>query len=194
MGPRIVGGMTDLRALLRALPGFVPDLPVLDPDAAPHDPNALFSQWFEDALEQEDRQPHAMSFSTVRPDGTPVARTLILKDVDASGYQFSTHSTSRKGMELADDPRCTMLFWWRSAGRQVRITGTAHALDEAASQADWEARPSYTGRPNPDWQLYALQPEEFEFMQAREDRNHTRLEYRLEGGEWTHGLVPTPAG
>lgn len=186
--------MTELRDRLRALPAFVPDLPVLDPETAPEDPHVLFAEWLEDAIAQEDRQPHAMSFSTVRADGTPVARTLILKDVADGGYQFSTHASSRKGLELAADARCTMLFWWRSAGRQVRLTGTAVALDEAASQADWEARPSYTGRPNPDWQLYALQPEELEFMQAREDRNHTRLEYRREGGAWTHGLVTTPAG
>ena len=38
---------------------------------------------------------------TSRPDGTPVGRTLILKDIDDAGYHFSTHRSSRKGIEIA---------------------------------------------------------------------------------------------
>lgn len=81
------------------------------------------------------------------------------------------------------------------SGRQVRITGTAVPLPEEVSQADWRARPNYSGRPNPDWQLYALAPVEFEFLQSRNDRNHTRVECSKNAdGGWTHHLVTTPAG
>lgn len=186
--------MSALRDRLRALPAFPDDLPVLDPDAVPDDPAVLFMTWLEEAIATGSRQPHAMGFSTVTADGTPVSRTLILKDVDADGYHLSTHSTSRKGVQLQADRRASMLFFWRESGRQVRITGEVTALDEEASQRDWESRPSYTGVPNPDWQVYALQATEFEFMQAREDRNHTRVEYRRVDAAWTHALVGTPAG
>lgn len=185
--------MSELAERLRALPAFPADLPVLDPDSAPEDPNVLFMTWLEEAIATGSRQPHAMTFVTARPDGIPVARTLILKDID-DGYRFSTHRTSRKGRELAAEPRASMVFFWRESGRQVRITGIVRQLSSDDSQRDWEARPSYTGSPNPDWQLYALVPDEFEFMQAREDRNHTRLEYVRDGGHWTRDLIRTPAG
>lgn len=180
---------------LRALPAFPPDMPVLRSETLPDDPNELFLEWLEEALASDERQQHAMSLVTARPDGTPVARTLIIKDIDEQGYHFSTHRSSRKGLELAADRRASMLFFWRATGRQVRITGEVAEFDEVASQRDWEQRPSYTGQPNPDWQRYALVPDEFEFMQAREDRNHTRIEYRLEAaGAWSHAPVETPAG
>jgi len=186
--------MSALRDRLRALPAFPADLPFLDPGAAPDDPDALFAAWLEEAIGSGARQPHAMAFVTVAADGAPVSRTLILKDVDTDGYHVSTHSTSRKGVQLQADPRASMLFFWRESGRQVRISGEVAALGDDVSQRDWESRPSYTGEPNPDWQVYALWPTEFEFMQAREDRNHTRVEYRRSGGGWTHALVTTPAG
>lgn len=191
-------GMSQLSDRLRALPAFPADLPVLDPETAPADPVELFLAWLDDAIEAGERQPHGMALTTLAPDGTPVGRVLILKEVDARGFHFSTHRTSRKGQQLADHPRASMLFWFKEAGRTVRVTGAVRALDESASQRDWEGRPGYDGAPNPDWQLYALVPEELEFMQAREDRNHTRLEYRRSaedaGPAWARGLVTTPAG
>ncbi|MBL3699635.1 pyridoxine/pyridoxamine 5'-phosphate oxidase [Leucobacter luti] len=186
--------MSDLEQRLRRLPAFPHPLPVLDAAVLPDDPTVLFRAWLDAAIESGERQPHAMATATVRADGTPVARTLILKDIDADGYHFSTHRSSRKGRELALRPRTSMLFFWREFGRQVRVTGEAVPLDDAASQRDWEGRPSYTGTPNPDWQRYALRPDEFEFMQAREDRQHTRIEYRVGPDGWRHDAVRTPAG
>lgn len=184
----------ELGELLRSLPAFPSHLPTLDQAALPDDPKELFLAWLEDAIESGERQPHAMSFSTCRCDGTPVARTLIVKAIDSQGYHFSTHRTSRKGLELDANPRASMLFFWRESGRQVRITGSVVLLDEAASQKDWQERPTYNGAPNPDWQRYALAADEFEFLQARHDRNHTRIEYCRADSAWVHGHVRTPAG
>ena len=186
--------MSDLESRLRTLPAFPNPLPVLNTTGLPQHPDALFRAWLDEAIASGARQPHAMAFATVRADGLPAVRTLILKDLDADGYHFSTHRTSRKGLELAANPRASMLFFWRESGRQVRVTGDAIPLSEDASQRDWRERPSYTGEPNLEWQRYALQPTEFEFMQAREDRQHTRIEYRLGELGWAHEPVATPAG
>lgn len=186
--------MSDLARRLRALPAFPDDLSVLDPSAVPDDPIELFLQWLDDAIASGERQPHGMTFMTLDESGRPIGRVLILKDVDADGFHVSTHRTSRKGLQLDRDPRAAMLFWWKERGRQVRLNGTITPVSEEASQRDWESRPSYTGAPNPDWRRYALAPDVFEFMQAREDRRHTRLEYVLRGGTWDHAVVETPAG
>lgn len=186
--------MSDLELRLRRLPAFPEPLPVLSIEDLPTSPDQLFLAWLTEAIESGSRQPHAMTMLTVRADGAPVGRTLILKDVDDEGYHFSTHRSSRKGIEIATNSRISMVFFWRESGRQVRITGEAVPLDENASQSDWSARPSYRGAPNPDWQRYALKPSEFEFMQARLDRNHTRIEYLRDGQGWAHAPVLTPAG
>lgn len=186
--------MSELESRLRLLPAFPEPLPELLEQDLPDSPDALFLNWLHEAIDSGERQPHAMTMLTVRPDGTPVGRTLILKDVDAAGYHFSTHRSSRKGMELEQNPRVSLVFFWRESGRQVRVTGDAVALSDEASQSDWVGRPSYSGVPNPDWQRYALLPDEFEFMQARLDRNHTRIEYRRAGQGWEIARVKTPAG
>lgn len=186
--------VSPLARRLRDLPGFPADLEVLDPERTPSDPTALLLAWLEDAIASGERQPHGMTLVTVRQDGTPVGRTLILKDLDERGLHFSTHRSSRKGMQLEHDARASMVFWWKETGRQARVTGTVRELPAEESARDWKGRPTYTGRPDPDWQLYALDPSEYEFMQAREDRHHTRLEYRRDGTAWSHGPVTTPAG
>lgn len=186
--------MSELESRLRQLPAFPEPLPVLHAQDLPGSPDVLFLDWLNEAVESGARQPHAMTMLTARPDGTPVGRTLILKDVDAAGYHFSTHRSSRKGIEIEQNPRVSLVFFWRESGRQVRVTGDAVSLSDEASQLDWAGRPNYEGAPNPDWQRYALQPNEFEFMQARLDRNHTRIEYLLEGDTWSASAVGTPAG
>lgn len=186
--------MSELESRLRRLPAFPEPLPQLREQDLPVSPDVLFLDWLNEAIESGARQPHAMTMLTVRPDGTPVGRTLILKDIDAEGYHFSTHRSSRKGIEIEQNPRVSLVFFWRESGRQVRVTGDAVALSEEVSQLDWASRPSYEGAPNPDWQRYALRPTEFEFMQARLDRNHTRIEYRRDGQGWVSAAVERPAG
>lgn len=186
--------MSDLSALLRTLPAFPEEMPELDLDSLPEDPIELFQAWLEEAIASGARQPHAMTFQTLLPDGAPVGRTLILKDLDEHGFHVSTRNTSRKALQLEQDPRAAMTFFWRESGRQVQVSGTTIALGEDISQRDWLARPTSDGRPNPQWQVYALQPEQIEFMQARADRNHVRAGYLRAGGRWTHGAVTTPAG
>jgi pyridoxamine 5'-phosphate oxidase len=189
-----MGGMSELATRLRALPSFPEDMPGLDPDTVPEDPARLLLAWLEDAISSGSRQPHAMTVQTLTADGAPVGRTLILKDLDERGLHVSTHRSSRKGLQLDADPRAAMTFFWRESGRQVQVGGTVAALDEETSQADWRTRPTAGDGPNPDWQVYALQPEWYEFTQSRLDRKHVRVGYRREGGRWSHGRVTTPAG
>lgn len=186
--------MSDLPQRLRALPAFPDQMPDLDLEALPEDPADLFLSWLDDAIASGARQPHAMTFQTVTPEGAPVGRTLILKDLDEHGFHVSTRNTSRKAHQLEENPRAAMTFFWRESGRQVQISGVVSALGEDISQADWETRPSYDGTPNPEWQVYALQPSWIEFTQSRHDRNHLRAGYHREDGRWTHGQVTTPAG
>jgi pyridoxamine 5'-phosphate oxidase len=131
---------TDLRARLRAVPTLTGTAPSFDPAAAPEDPSALFVDWLLTAIDQGVPEPTAMTLSTTDAAGTPSARVLILKNVDETGWQFATNSTSRKGLELAERPVAALAFYWVPMARQVRITGTVQPAAPDDSGRDFLAR------------------------------------------------------
>jgi pyridoxamine 5'-phosphate oxidase len=168
-----------LRRQLRALPDFPDDLPVFDPATAPADPIALFLQWLGGALSANLPSPHAFSLATATADGAVSSRMLILKDVESGTFLFASSRSSRKGRELAVNPRAAMTFYWPAVGRQIRVVGTVALRPSEESAADWNDRPGADASVNPEWQLYALQPTEVEFWQASVDRHHIRHRYAL---------------
>lgn len=127
---------------LRALPVFPADLPTFDPDAAPDDPVDLFRSWLDDAISRDVPTPHAMTLSTVDPAGRPAARVLILKNVDAAGWQFASHADSPKGRHIAATEHVALTFYWPLVGRQIRIQGRAKPADAATSARDFLGRPA----------------------------------------------------
>ena len=169
------------RKFLRALPDFPPDLPKFDPEKAPRNPIELFKQWLDEALAAGEQQPHAFSLATVSAGQQPSSRMLILKNIDGDGWHFATSRTSRKGLELDVVPQAAMNFYWPSQGRQVRVAGPVVQLSAEASARDWAERPRADGSTNAHWQLYAVQPTEFEFWQASNDGEHVRHKFGPDG-------------
>ena len=130
-----------VRDLLRGLPVFDRPLPAFDTESAPDEPSALFLSWLHEAIEAGVSEPHAMTLATVDAEGRPDARVLILKDVDADGWQFATATTSAKGTQLASRPHAALSFHWREQGRQVRVRGAVATADPSVSAADFLAKP-----------------------------------------------------
>ncbi|MFD8948249.1 pyridoxal 5'-phosphate synthase [Streptomyces xanthophaeus] len=128
------------RQWLRGIEVFAGPLPDFDPDAAPADPVRLFLSWLLEAVADGVRDPHAMTLSTVDPAGDPDARVLLLKGLDASGWQFAGHGFSPKGGQLACHPRAALTFYWAEHGRQVRIRGAVTPGSAEDNAADFLAR------------------------------------------------------
>jgi pyridoxamine 5'-phosphate oxidase len=105
------------------------------------DPLTTFHQWFEDARAAGVEVPEAMTLATADAEGRPSARMLLLKGADARGFTFFTGYESRKGRELAENPRAALVFYWRPLGRQVRVEGPVRRLSPEESDAYWETRP-----------------------------------------------------
>lgn len=105
------------------------------------DPLATFHEWFEMARAAGVEVPEAMTLATADADGRPSARMLLLKSADERGFTFFTGYESRKGRELAENPRAALVFYWRPVGRQVRVEGTVRRLPEEESDAYWLTRP-----------------------------------------------------
>lgn len=104
------------------------------------DPIALFGEWFELARAREPDVPDAFALATADADGVPSVRMLLLKGFDASGFRFFTNLGSRKGLQLAANPRAAMCFHWKSLARQVRVEGTVRALPAAEADAYFASR------------------------------------------------------
>src|SRR3954467_12462316 len=96
-------------------------------DLAP-DPVAMFRRWFDDVRAANLHEPNAMVVATVSADGRPSSRMVLLKGFSDEGFVFFTNLRSRKGVELAAEPRCALLFPWHPLERQVRVEGTVTEL------------------------------------------------------------------
>jgi pyridoxamine 5'-phosphate oxidase len=112
-------------------------------DASDLDPDPLrqFTAWFEEAGATGVRAPEAMALATASADGRPSARMVLLKGFDERGFVFFTGYESRKGADLAANPRAALLFYWDPLGRQVRIEGPVEHVAEAESDAYFASRP-----------------------------------------------------
>jgi pyridoxamine 5'-phosphate oxidase len=109
-------------------------------DAA-SDPFELFTRWFDEAVAAAIPEPNAMTLATVDGASRPAARIVLMKGIDARGVVFHTNYDSRKGRDLAGNPRAALLFFWVELERQVRIDGTAERVSAEDSDAYFAARP-----------------------------------------------------
>lgn len=105
------------------------------------DPLRQFAAWFEAARAAGVRVPEAVALATATPGGAPSVRMVLLKRFDERGYVFHTNYASRKGRELAANPRAALLFHWDALGRQVRIEGGVRRVSRAESEAYFRTRP-----------------------------------------------------
>lgn len=108
---------------------------------APDEPMPLFEAWFKDAQESDTPEPNAMVVATVQADGMPAARVVLLKEVNKDGFVFYSNYQSRKGKELAQNPKAAVVFNWLEIQRQVRIEGRVEKLSVEDSTAYFHARP-----------------------------------------------------
>jgi pyridoxamine 5'-phosphate oxidase len=104
------------------------------------DPFALFEAWLREAGKSEPNDPHAMTLATVDEAGMPDARMVLLKGVDARGFVFYTNTQSAKGRALAANPRCALMFHWKSLRRAVRIRGGVEPVSDAEADAYFATR------------------------------------------------------
>ncbi len=113
----------------------------LDEEHADADPIKQFARWWDEALKSEALEANAMTLATADASGRPSARTVLVKDFDARGFVFYTNYDSRKGQDLAANPRASLLFFWPELERQVRIDGMVEKVSAEESDAYFHSRP-----------------------------------------------------
>jgi pyridoxamine 5'-phosphate oxidase len=100
-----------------------------------------FNKWWQEAVNSEIDEVNAMTLATASADGIPAARIVLLKGYDERGFVFFTNYESFKGMQLAENPRACLVFFWKELERQVRITGLVEKVSEEESDIYFNSRP-----------------------------------------------------
>ncbi|PAA90057.1 hypothetical protein BOX15_Mlig021655g2 [Macrostomum lignano] len=109
-------------------------------------PFELWKAWFDQASQVisemgSPNEPNQMALATATRDGKPSLRYLLLKGHDETGFYFYTNYNSRKGKELADNPRATVCMYWPEVHRMVTIEGDVAKVDSQRSDAYFKSRP-----------------------------------------------------
>jgi pyridoxamine 5'-phosphate oxidase len=107
------------------------------PDPLPAEPLTLAAAWLAEATQRADQpNPNAMVLATCDATGRPSARVVLCKEIDpvAGSVRFVTNYDSRKGRELAANPRAALVFHWDHLHRQVRMEG--QVAQAAAAESD----------------------------------------------------------
>ena len=169
---------------------------------ADRDPLELFHEWVDG--------PNVV-LATATAEGRPSARMVLLKSADERGFTFFSGYESRKGRELAENPRAALLF--HRPDIQVRVEGRVERIPAEESDAYWATRPPASRRsaaashqsqqlgsraeleaaaaaqpaepPRPErWGGFRLIPDTYEFWEHRDDRLHERHLFRARDGGW----------
>jgi pyridoxamine 5'-phosphate oxidase len=156
--------------------------PLCEQDVDP-DPLRQFERWFSEAAAAGVRAPEAAALATASVDGAPSVRMVLVKETREPGFVFFTNYESRKGRELAENPRAALLFHWDPVGRQVRIEGPVQRLGAEESAAYIRTRPRAS-------QLSALAS-----PQSRTVADREQLERRVAelGADHDGAELPVPA-
>ncbi|MGA9772660.1 MAG: pyridoxamine 5'-phosphate oxidase [Blastocatellia bacterium] len=157
-------------------------LPELIESRIDRDPIKQFAKWFGQAEAAGLKLPNSMTLATATKEGEPSARVVLLKGFDGDGFVFFTNYESRKGRELAENPRAALVFYWTELDRQVRITGSIEKVSRTESESYFHTRPV-------DSQLSAWASNQSRVISSREvlEEKMRELMVEYEGGE-----VPLP--
>ena len=192
-----------------------PTLELPEFDQPPPEPLSLLERWLRAADERGVREPRALALATADPNGRPSSRILLLKQVTPA-LVFAGSYESRKGQELAANPRAAGTLYWRETLQQVTVEGPVRRLSEAESDEIFGERPpgaqattvaSQQGEPLEDperlrqaaatvsdeslrrperWGGWRLDPDLVEFWHGSPDRLHRRLLYIKGESGWEH--------
>jgi len=113
----------------------------LNEDSVLKNPFGQFDTWMTEALEAKLPHPTSMILATTGNDGQPSCRIVLLKNVTASGFVFFTNYESKKGRQLAENPKAAITFFWMGMERQIRIEGKVGKTSKEISDDYFNSRP-----------------------------------------------------
>lgn len=124
--------------------------------------------------QQVDTAP--VTLATADRNGRPSARVVLLRGADARGFAFFTNYTSRKALDLAENPYAALCIHWPSLEEQIRIDGRVERVP------DEESDEYFSGRPRGS-QIGAWASDQSQVLASREtlEERYREIERRFEG-------------
>lgn len=107
----------------------------------PADPFALASEWIARAIDRGVREPGTLALATADADGNPSSRFVLLKGFDARGLLFVSQASSRKGHDIAANPRASASFYWQELRLQLHISGGVEKIPAEEADSIFAERP-----------------------------------------------------
>jgi dihydrophenazinedicarboxylate synthase len=117
-----------------------PTLELPEFDTPPDEPLPLLESWLQDAHAGGVREPRALALATADAAGRPSNRIVLLKQTSPS-IVFAFSADSRKGRDLATNPRAAGTLYWRETLQQVVFEGTVERMSAAESDGLFVERP-----------------------------------------------------
>jgi pyridoxamine 5'-phosphate oxidase len=137
------------------------------------EPIELLARWIDDVGGTGRIDAIAMALATADASARPSARIVLLRGLDDRGLRFFTSYESRKGSDLAENPRAAAVLYWPRVERQVRIEGDVSKLAEEESDEYFNARPrghrlaAWASEQSEPLEAYALLEERFAHFEQR---------------------------
>lgn len=105
------------------------------------DPLAQAQRWVDEAIQAALPLPNAMTLATVNAQGQPSSRVVLLKGIEGGGFTFFTHYDSRKGDDIAANPKVSFTMFWQPFDRQMIVIGEATKIAAEESESYFASRP-----------------------------------------------------
>jgi pyridoxamine 5'-phosphate oxidase len=113
----------------------------LDENNVLPNPYDQFDIWLQEAIKSNVPEPTAMVLSTVDEHLQPQSRIVLLKEFNAKGFVFYTNFEGHKAKQLAQNNKVSLLFFWPTLERQVRVVGVANKISDLISTSYFQTRP-----------------------------------------------------
>ena len=81
------------------------------------------------------------ALATADAHGRPSLRMVLVRRVDERGFVFFTNYSSRKSLEITDNPHAALCFDWPDIDEQIRIEGPVERTSAAESDSYFAGRP-----------------------------------------------------
>jgi len=174
--------MEDLKLFINALRHDF-SKQTLDKKDVNNNPFIQFEKWIKEAIEAQVNEPNAMTLCTATKEGKPSARIVLLRNFTEDGFIYYTNYTSRKGIEISDNPNCAILFFWPELERQIRIEGEVQKQTSEESDLYFNTRPRES-------KIGAWTSSQSKVISDREVLNK---EFEINSNKYPTDMIPRPA-